>query len=55
MSLRWLRQRWKRRVWLCVRHRVRPLAAVAVDDFRLTVDLKTAPWDAMAEPGSATS
>jgi FkbM family methyltransferase len=39
MSLRWLRRRWKRRVWLYVRQRVRPLAIVPIDDFRLTVDL----------------
>ncbi len=39
MSLRWLRRRWKRRVWLPVRQRVRPRAVVAIDDFRLTVDL----------------
>ena len=39
MSLRWLRRRWKRRVWLYVRRRVRPLAIVPIDDFRLTVDL----------------
>jgi FkbM family methyltransferase len=39
MSLRWLRRRWKRRVWTHVRRRVRPLSVVPVDDFRLTVDL----------------
>jgi len=39
MSVRWLRRRWKRRVWLYVRQRVRPRAVVPVDDFRLTVDL----------------
>ncbi len=39
MSLRWLRRRWKRRVWLYVRRRVRPLAVVPVDEYRLTVDL----------------
>jgi FkbM family methyltransferase len=39
MSLRWLRTRWKRRVWMYVRQRVRPLTMVRVDDFRLTVDL----------------
>jgi FkbM family methyltransferase len=39
MSLRWLRRRWKRRVWMYVRRRVRPLTVVPVDDFRLTIDL----------------
>jgi len=39
MSVRWLRRRWKRRVWLYVRQRVRPRTVVPVDDFRLTVDL----------------
>jgi hypothetical protein len=35
VGLRWLRARSKRRVWM----RVRPLATVRVDDFRLTIDL----------------
>jgi FkbM family methyltransferase len=39
MSVRWLRRRWKRRVWLYVRQRMRPWAVVPVDEFRLTVDL----------------
>ena len=39
MSLRWLRTRWKRRVWMYVRQRVHPLTTVRVDDFQLTVDL----------------
>jgi FkbM family methyltransferase len=40
VSLRWVRARWKRRVWMRVRQRVRPLTTVHVDDFRLTVDLQ---------------
>jgi FkbM family methyltransferase len=39
MSLAWMRRRWKRRVWVPLRQRVRPWTTVRVDDFRLTVDL----------------
>jgi FkbM family methyltransferase len=39
VSLRWLRTRWKRRVWFYLRQRVRPMTTVPIDDFRLTIDL----------------
>jgi len=39
VSLRWVRKRWKRRVWMYVRRRLHPEVTVGVDDFRLTVDL----------------
>ena len=39
MSLRWVRKRWKRRVWMYVRRRLHPEVTMGVDDFRLTVDL----------------